>query len=309
MTSPVLQFTVIVPTYRRPARLSACLASLEALEYPRDRLEIVVAVDEREGPSLTTEHEALARRMPLKFLRLDHGGPAAARNAAAHVARGQFLAFTDDDCAPSPDWLLRLEEPLSDGARVVGGRTVNALADNLFSEASQTLVEHVYRYCNADPRDSRFFASNNLAVETALFRQLDGFDESFGLAGGEDRDLCDRLLAAGVRLVYQPQAVVRHFHTLSAGSFWKQHFRYGQSAFQFRKARARRNAGPVRVEPPRFYAELLRSPFRDHRGRTALTLAALLGVSQAANAAGFFREAWRRRLDGSALRGHPEAQP
>jgi len=93
----------------------------------------------------------------------------------------------------------------------------------------------------------------------------------YGLAGGEDRDRCDRLLSAGVRLAYQPQAVVRHFHTLSAGSFWKQHFRYGQGAFHFRKARA---------------------------------LSALLGVSQAANAAGFFREAWRRRLDGSALRGH-----
>ena len=76
--------------------------------------------------------------------------------------------------------------------------------------------------------------------------------------------------------------------------FWRQHDWYGRGAYRFHRARADRNQEPVRVEPLRFYRALLASPFTQHRGGKAFALAGLLGLSQVANAAGFFSE--RRRI-------------
>ena len=295
-----VEFSVIVPTYRRPDRLLQCLAALEALDYPRDRFEVIVGVDEREGTSLPSGHEAVTRRLPLRIVEIDHAGPGAARNAAAASAAGTYLAFTDDDCAPAPDWLARLHEAFEKGGAAVGGRTVNGLPRNVFSDASHELMEHLYRYYNADPADARFFATNNFAVETAVFRRIGGFDESFRTAGGEDRELCDRLIAGGGRLLYEPRAVVHHSHPLTPARFWKMHHRYGRGAFHFRRARAGRKGERVRVEPPKFYADLVRSAFRNRSGGAAVAVAGLLVVAQAANALGFFTEAGQSRRGESA---------
>ena len=124
------------------------------------------------------------------------------------------------------------------------------------------------------------------------FRALGGFDTGFPLAAGEDRELCDRWLRHGHRLLYAPEAVVFHAHALSPRRFWRQHFNYGRGAFHFHQARARAggSGGRVRVEPPSFYLNLLRYPLARARGRRAAALTALLVVSQIANAAGYFRE-------------------
>ncbi len=217
-----------------------------------------------------------------------HRGPAAARNAGAERARGLFLAFTDDDCLADPGWLRALEGPLhADPARLLGGRTRNGFPDNAWSSASQLLLDYLYGYYNARPDDARFFASNNVAIGRARFRDIGGFDVRFPLAAGEDRDLCDRQRHAGGRLVYVPEAVVTHRHGLGAGLFVRQHFNYGRGARRFHEVRAQRWGERFRVEPPRFYLDLLRHPFRTTPGARGLGLAVLTLLAQGANAFGF----------------------
>lgn len=290
---PDLVFSVVVPTYRRPRQLADCLEALARLASPPGGFEAIVVSDDESEESLPKRTRG-APSLPVRFLRQPHAGPAVARNTGAEQARGRFLAFTDDDCIPAADWLTKLEAAfVQSGADVVGGRTVNALPRNLCSEASQLLLLYVYRYYNRNPFDARFFASNNLAVRTEAFWRIGGFDASFALAGGEDRDLCDRFLQAGARLTYRSDAVVSHAHPLSLLQFWKQHDWYGRGAYRFRRARAARDQGPVNVEPLGFYRDLLRTPFDHHAGLEALALAGLMGVSQLANAVGFLRERWR----------------
>ncbi len=285
-------FSVVVPTYRRPRQLADCLEALARLESPEGGFEAVVVSDDESAELLPTR-EPEAGSFPVRFLRQPHAGPSVARNTGAAEARGRFLAFTDDDCAPAPDWLAKLEAAFGQTqADAVGGRTLNALPRNLCSEASQLLLLYVYRYYNANPLAATFFATNNLAVRAETFRSVGGFDPSFGLAGGEDRDLCDRLLHAGSRLVYCRDAVVSHAHALSLPGFWKQHDWYGRGAYRFRRARAARQQEPVEIEPLGFYRDLLQTPFGEHSGLEAVALAALMGLSQLANAVGFFRERW-----------------
>ena len=291
MNSPLPSFSVVIPTYNRHAQLSECLVSLAKLAYPRDRYEVIVVDDE----SPMTPEVIVTRfrdRMRVELIVQPHGGPARARNAGASVARGEYLAFTDDDCTPTADWLLRLSERLAEApGHAVGGRTVNRLPRNSYSTASQMLIDYLYGYFSR--RKGRFFTSNNLAMSTVLYRTLGGFDTDMPLAAAEDREFCDRWTDHGYSLLEAPEAVVEHAHTLDFRGFCRQHFNYGRGAYYYRRIVARRGKKNLRIEPFHFYSNLLLYPSRRESSLQSLALSLLLAIAQAANAAGFVYETVR----------------
>lgn len=282
-----LLFSVIIPSYNRPKQLAACLESLTQLEYPRDRFEVIVVDDGSDSP-LDTVVAPFKDSLNLRLIRQNNAGPAAARNGAAQQASGKYLAFTDDDCRPATNWLQALENCFTATPdRIVGGRTVNALADNPYSTTSQNIISMGYAHYNAISDQARFFASNNMVVPAERFRELGGFDQSFTTS--EDRELCDRWLHQGYQMTYAPEVVIYHAHPMTLRSFWKQHFSYGQGAFRFHKTRAQKGWGNFQIEG-NYYLNLLRYPFENGQGKQGLVLTAVLFVSQVANAAGFFWE-------------------
>jgi GT2 family glycosyltransferase len=230
-------------------------------------------------------------RFDVTLFKQPHAWPAAARNNGAARAKGQFLAFTDDNCIPASDWLRALAKRFATAPdHAVGGRTLNALTNNPYAIASQLIVDFVYAYYNADPRQARFFASNNLALPADFFHVLGGFDSTFRTS--EDRDLCDRWLHHGYRMTYAPEAIVSHAQALTLRTFWWQHFNYGRGAFGFHRERTRRGSDFFRSDLA-FYArlpDLLRWGFSERRGAQAILLTALLEVWQGANAVGFWWE-------------------
>jgi GT2 family glycosyltransferase len=263
--------SVIVPTRGRPAQLARCVAALERLDYPHDRFEVIVVDD------------------------VDGEGPATARNRGARRARGELLAFTDDDCRPGDDWLRALVDRWAAGRDVaVGGRTTNGLPDDAFAAASQTIVDLVYAHSNAGG-EARFFASNNLAVPAAGFAALGGFDEVF--RASEDRDFCARWLASGGRLAFAPAAVVAHAPRLTLARFCRRHFEYGRGAYRYHRSRPVGMAASIRAELP-FHSRSLRllgPVLSSAGGRRAAPLVGLLALWQVANAVGFVSEAVRTR--------------
>lgn len=289
MSDGLPHVSVIVPTYRRPQALTACLDALSAQDYPAERFEVVVVDD---GGGLRDTGSDFSR---LRVLSQPNAGPASARNAGAAAADGAILAFTDDDCRPAPDWLRRIVEPVRADARTLsGGRTLNALPDDPWATASQLLVDYLYETFNSGRSGApTFFTSNNMAMTADGFRELGGFDTRFRRAAGEDRDLCDHWIHAGGSLHYSPDAVVHHFHHMSFPRFWRQHFAYGGGAFRFHQTRALRGQEPVRIEPLSFYLRLLAYPARRGLGTRTPIQMALMVLSQIANVAGYAAE--RRR--------------
>ena len=286
--------SVVIPTYARACQLSVCLSMLAAQDYPRDRFEVLV-VDDGSPTSPEAGVAAFRDQLRIRVLSQLHAGPAAARNYGAAHAKGAFLAFTDDDCAPAPGWLQSLATSfISFPDCALGGRTVNGLVDNPYSTASQLVVDYLYAHWNADPARATFFASNNFAIPVHCFQAVGGFDTSWTRAAGEDRDLCDRLISRGYRLIYAPDALVYHAHPLTWRTFWRQHFNYGRGAYRLHQLRARRDPGRIRVEPLAFYLRMLGYPLARTQGGKAAVLAGLLAVAQAANAVGFFRERVKR---------------
>jgi GT2 family glycosyltransferase len=257
----------------------------------------VIIVDDGGQVPLEAVVASFSHRLDVKLQKQPHAGPAAARNAGAARAKGQFLAFTDDDCRPAADWLHTLARRFGTTPdRAVGGRTVNALTKNPSATASQLIVDFVYAYYNADPSQARFFASNNLALPAHSFHALGGFDATFRTS--EDRDLCDRWLHHGYHMTYAPEVIVFHAHALTLHTFWRQHFNYGRGAFRYHRARARRGSGVFRSELA-FYTQLpdlLGRGLSQRRCAEVLSLTVLLGMWQGANAVGFWWEAMHPRV-------------
>jgi glycosyltransferase involved in cell wall biosynthesis len=98
--------SVIVATWRRPATLPKCIASI--LANTRDSFEVLVA---NQNPPGETESQlgALLQDPRLRLLNVPPRGASLAQNAAAKSSRGGILLFTDDDCEAPPDWIAQCE--------------------------------------------------------------------------------------------------------------------------------------------------------------------------------------------------------
>jgi len=288
-------FSVIIPTRDRPRTAAACLEAIDRLDYPRDRFEVIV-VDDGTRPAGAVQ-SAIGRKGggdgSTRLLRLEGRGPAAARNAGVAAARFEYLAFTDDDCLPRRAWLRAFARHFEGAPEsVAGGCTMNGLPDNLYSSASQELAGYFQRYWAR--ADRPFFASNNLALSKRTFQAVEGFNAHFPIAGGEDRDFCDRVLHRGCGLHFVPEAEVDHFHALSLGKYWRQHFNYGRGAFLYGRARAVRWKEKNRRPPIRFYRDLFLLPFAKKTLSHPVRLSFLLLLSQAATALGFLIQRYGR---------------
>ncbi len=296
MTDNLPYFSIVIPTYNRPRELAGCLDSFRRLDYPRERFEIIV-VDDGGKEDLDAVVEPFREDFDITLLKQPNTGPAGARNAGVERAKGEFIACTDDDCTPDKAWLKSFAARFAETPEcIIGGRIVNAQPENLYSTASQLLIDYLYVYYNSVPDRARFFTGNNLAVPSASLKAIGSFDITYPRTAGEDRELCDRWLQAGGTMLYAPEAVVSHSNVLTFTTLCRQHFTYGRGAYCFRKIRARRTRSRIKVEPLSFYLELVRFPFSRTEIAEKVKIAALLVVAQAMNAAGFFWEMACKKL-------------
>lgn len=287
--------SVVIPSYQRSRELDACLTALARQQLPVTDFEVIVVDDGSASPPRDVV-ERFAERMQVRLIEQRNAGPAAARNAGARAARGAHVVFTDDDCRPDPHWLTALTAcSATHPNAAIGGQIVNALPDRICSTASQLLIDFLYRYHNTNETDSQFLITANVMVPQRTFVEMGGFDESFPLAAGEDRDFCERWLAAPHRMVYCPAAVVHHAHELRITSFCRQHFNYGRGAHHLHRARTRRGQRGLKLESLRFYTGLILAPYHAPQSRRPFALAGLLMLSQVSYAAGYALERWRSR--------------
>ena len=281
-------FSVVIPTYGRPTQLAKCLAALAQLDYPIAQFEVIVVDDGSTIPAQSVV-DGFQHQLNVTTIWQENAGPAAARNRGAAAAKGAQILFTDDDCALAPDYLSQLARLIQDEpAAMIGGRTVNALPNNRYATASQLLIDYLYGYFNTDPVKTKLFTSNNLVVPAVLFNVTKGFDTTFPLAAGEDRELCDRWQQEGRKMIYAPELIVHHSHAMTLHSFWQQHFNYGRGAFHYHQLRSGRSQSRITPEPLSFYLNLLTYPFKQSWGWQSGVYVSLLLVTQLANMRGFF---------------------
>lgn len=227
-----IAITAAVCTYNRAAQVLRCLTSLVTQDCPA--FEIVV-VDDASSDGTDERISEFRRNLTsadtLRYVR--HGtnkGVAAARNTAMEHARGDVVAFTDDDCIVDPDWLRRASECHSrhPEAAVVGGPVRNGFEDNILARIGQEMVTEQLHRRRVDGCYTTFLVGNNTSYKRAIVRELGGFKEVLRRAADEG-ELQDRLVARGHRLVFCTEMIVTHFQRNTLSSFLRQHYTYGTS--------------------------------------------------------------------------------
>ena len=274
-------FSVVIPTWNRPEALRSCLNSFTELAYPRDRWDLIV-VNDGGAESFTAVSDHLKQTLPLKLVTIDHGGPAAARNAGAQLARGEYLAFTDDDCWVFPDWLHQFAQGFTDRQwDALGGQAVTPFKQNMGEQAWQHLTDFLYDFMRDEQRNALLLISNNAAYRRAIFNALGGFDETFPLAAAEDMELSYRLLKYRYRQRFFPDAKVWHYHHLTAWGHIRQQFRYGRGGYYFSEAQKKQRRSELRglYAQESFYPALWQSL---RRGGISLPVSTLVFLAQQA---------------------------
>jgi len=203
---PGITVSIVVPTKGRPQLLNRCLASLVLQDFDRRRFEIIVVDD---GPDNDTREAVIgwstctAGSGPeIAYIpSMGPHGPAAARNRGWHAARGDIVAFTDDDTVAETGWLQKGHQAFEDGVDAVWGR----IHMPLNGDGKPTDYER-----DARNLESAEFVTANCFVRKRVLERVGGFDERFRFAWREDSDLYFNLLSHDARIVHAPEAVMKH---------------------------------------------------------------------------------------------------
>ncbi len=214
-TAPQLTVTVIVVTLDRPAYLRRCLECLNAQTRPPAQIIVVDASADSLSKQVVQDFNELL------YLRNDAGSGSMtlSRNIGLRGATGEIVAFVDDDAYAHPGWLENLVLPygkLDVGA--VGGRALN----NQPGEES-TGVTEIGRLRSDGTLTGNFAADPGMAIETdhiigcnmsfrrILLQAMGGFNADYpGTEVREETDLCLRIRETGMKIVFQPTAIVTH---------------------------------------------------------------------------------------------------
>jgi glycosyltransferase involved in cell wall biosynthesis len=283
--SPDPVVTVVVPTRDRAARLAAALEALRAQTVEPERFEVVVVDDgSTDATSEVLDGMPGGGEPTIRAIRLSGSGPAAARNAGWRAARASIVAFTDDDCEPTPTWL----EAILRAAVARPGAIVQGATAPIPRESE--LLRRPFARTRRIDGPSPWFATCNIAYPRQLLERLDGFDELFPEALGEDTDLGWRALEAGAQVEFAPDAVVHHaVEDLGPAGYMRHALRGADAVYAFR-----RHPG-LRARTLRF--GIFRNP---SLARLALAIAGLL-LARRSRLAAVLALPYARNLLGRAL--------
>ena len=247
--------SVIVATRNRQDDLRACLDALRALD-PRPG-EVVVVDSASDDPHAAA---VIARTAGARLVRCDRPGLSRARNAGAAAARGDILAFIDDDCRVDAGWLAALLRGFEDPR--VHAVTGSFVPTELSTPAQLLFLDYshmdrrgaVPRRFSRERRESRHWpfdtwragSGGNLAVRAATFRKRGGFRPDLGLGtaalGGEDLFFLWSTIEAGGDVVYRADAMVAHRHHRDLPALHRVMFGYGAGHEAYVQAAVRAGA-------------------------------------------------------------------
>lgn len=247
-SDPAPTLTVAICSKDRQDWLSRLLDSLAPLRVKEDAFEVLVVDNASSDDRL---HAVCAARDWVRYVYEPLVGLNFARNRAIREARGEVIAFLDDDVVVDENWLSAMRRAWAENpdAGCITGLVLPMVLDTeaqwLFEMrggfrrdfrplrfGSERHKERLHP-CGA----GRFGAGANMSVRRVLVTRLGGFDEALDtgrpLPGGGDLDIFYRILRSGATLVYEPQAAVYHDHRKEMRVLARQYYTWGLGFMAF----------------------------------------------------------------------------
>jgi GT2 family glycosyltransferase len=244
--APATLLSVVIATCANAEMAVGCVNSI--LAAVDDPLEVIVVENRPEGSTVAA---ALEAAFPgdgrIRYVEERQPGLASARNAGLDAARGDLIAFTDDDVQVDRGWAPAIRAAFAAAPEVacVTGlilprelETAAQLLDERFASFGKGFDRRTYSIDQPPPDQPLFpytagyFGSGaNMTFRSEAIRDLGGFDRALGTGtpsrGGEDLDICVRLLRSGRLLTYEPAAMVWHRHPATYAAVKRQVLGYG----------------------------------------------------------------------------------
>jgi glycosyltransferase involved in cell wall biosynthesis len=218
-----IDISVIVCTYNRPQLLARIIKSLLKQGYSADKYEIIVVDNCPQHASDFVVKTFLSQtRVKIYYLMEKKPGLSVARNTGIKIAKGDIIAFIDDDALADPHWLSAIVSSFTNNQPIcVGGKILPLWPPDVKKPA--WLTPYLKGYLSIldygdktkEIKEFPYFFGTNISFRKKAFKKYGYFRTYLGrkgnsLVAGEDTDFCARLVENGEKLLYNPEAVVHH---------------------------------------------------------------------------------------------------
>lgn len=225
-----MKFSIIVPVFDTGTYVDLCIRALLAQDYPPSEYEIIAVDNGSRDDSL----ERLQRYPRVIVVQESKRGSYAARNAGVARSKGALLAFTDSDCAPSPDWLRQIERFLQDSrCLVVQGKRKLAVESGLLRSINEYEITKDAFTMSGSVTEKYYGFTNNMGMKREAWERYGPFIER---DRGADtifvRSVVDGESCEAVR--FNPDMVIRHLEMDGFDDYMKKMFIYGRSRKRYR---------------------------------------------------------------------------
>ena len=223
--------SIVIPTKNNGDILEKCLFSIQNLECPEDRLEVIIV----DGHSVD-DTVGIAEKYGCKVIFEDEGRISYAREIGVRQAKGKFIAFTDADCVVDRGWIKELIKHFKDDVAAVGGPNITPEDDSAFAKCVGVILSFLskpgarYGFCEEEVREIYHNPTCNVMYRKSVLEEVRGFNHS--LVTVDDEELDYRIRENGYRILYTPDAVVCHYRRPTWRRFMKMAWNYGIGRMQ-----------------------------------------------------------------------------
>jgi len=224
-----IKISVVIATCNRVRFLENCINSLEKQSFDKDLFEVIV-VNDGSTDSTVRLLDDFKKRTKINFrcISQENRGVSFARNVGIDNAEGEYVAFTDDDCIVPEDWLEKMYQLFSMAGEEIAGiggpldcvtqQQGSYIANfiqfvdefNYIPVLKKYFIWYVHTSQLKGTEQVPYLRTSNAIFRKKCLKEVEGFDINFKRPGGEDPDLCYRLLNKGYRFHFDKDLVVLH---------------------------------------------------------------------------------------------------
>ncbi|MDG5469928.1 glycosyltransferase [Deltaproteobacteria bacterium IMCC39524] len=218
--------SIVIPTYNDLDNLMRAIRSIELMQYPCSHYEVIVVDDGSVDGTGVFVKDLMARvKINLNYIYQENKGPAAARNTGIKKSQGKYLLVIDSDCFVDKNILNQY-------LRHFPNETLAGVGGNVLPDKENTVARYldhleVWRPGYRGERVTYLVTANAFFLREAIVG-AGYFDEDFRVPGGEEPELCHRIIKNGYHFKYDENAKVTHSHRTTIKSMMKMFCNHGK---------------------------------------------------------------------------------
>ena len=218
---PWPHISVVVCSYNGARTIRDCCEGLLRLDYPNFEVIVVNDGSSDATPEIVSEYD-------FRLISTENRGLSNARNTGWQEARGEIVAYIDDDAYPDPHWLTYLAAAFMRTTHVgIGGPNLPPPGDGPIADCVANAPGGPVHVLLSDT-EAEHIPGCNMAFRKTALQAIAGFDPQFRTAG-DDVDVCWRLQQQGWSIGFSPAAMVWHHRRNSVRTYWRQQQGYGKA--------------------------------------------------------------------------------